>query len=97
MALSGAYHVGTGVAVSLSSLGVPTRVRQLDILSNPNNAGLVCIGGPTVGTDGANAWVVLLAGGSWGAEDDQGDLATSPDSVYVIAAASDKVHVSVVV
>ena len=99
MSLTGAYHVGTGAAVSLASL-LPAEAgtfKQIDIFGNDENAEPFYIGGSDVAADGANAWIAIGPGKAWGRKAGEGsqeffDLTTT----YVIGTASDKLHISYV-
>lgn len=94
MALLGAYHVGTGAAVKLSTL-LPTVVREVNIISNPGNAAMFYIGPSTVTAAGVNAWISLEPGQPWGVKAETGgQVDLKPEDVYVIGTASDKLHIS---
>jgi len=94
MALLGAYHVGTGAAVKLSTL-IPAVVKEINIISNPGNAALFYLGPSTVTSAGVNAWVALEPGYPWGVKAETGGQVTlAPEDVYVVGTASDKLHIS---
>jgi hypothetical protein len=95
MALSGAEHVGTGAAVKLSTI-IKTKGKQFDFYANGGNSATAYIGPSTVTAAGANAYLSLAKGKSWHARAaGQGEQVDLGDDLYIIAASSDQVHLSV--
>lgn len=96
MALTGAQHTATGTAVKLSTLISRKEFKQLDVIANSGNAAVIYLGPATVTAAGANAWVALAAGKSWGARVDRADqLEIQFSELYIIGTASDKAHIAV--
>ncbi len=96
MAIYGAYTVPNGTAVQLSTL-VPNTVKKLDIRANTGNSAVVYIGTSAVTTAGANAFIALASGDSYGVTAGPGEQLTLEASrLYVQATGTDKVHISYV-
>ena len=96
MAIYGAYTVPNGTAVQLSTL-VPETVKKLDIRANTGNSAVVYIGTSAVTTAGANAFIALAAGDSYGVDAGPGEqLTLGASRLYVQATGTDKVHISYV-
>jgi predicted exporter len=98
--MTGGTHTATGSAVALSSfITAPAgeRFKQIDIKNGSDSGAVAYVGGSTVTSAGANAWVALEAGATWGARADVGDrLNIDLSEIYVVGTASDLIHVSLV-
>jgi hypothetical protein len=95
--MTGGTHTGTGSAVKISTLFTQEKFRQIDIKGGSGNAASAYIGPSTVTSAGANAYIELEAGATWGARADAGDrLDIDLDLLYVVAASSELVHFVVV-
>jgi hypothetical protein len=95
--MNGGTHTADGNATAISTLFTEPSIRQIDIKAGSANAAVFYVGGSDVTAAGANAFVALEAGTTWGARADVGDrLRIDLTNLYVIGTASDLVHIAVV-
>lgn len=98
MALDGGQHTGDGTAVALSTLVGAGAFRQIDVKADNGNTNTFYLGPSDITTAGANAWITLEAGTTWGAKaEGAGDrLSIKLSELFVIGQASDTIHIVVV-
>jgi len=97
MPLSGAYYVGNGNPVALSTLFSVGTFRQIDIFGNDGNAEAFYVGPSTVTAAGVDAIIAVGAGKAWGHRAGPGEQTTIDlANLYIVGTASDAVHISVI-